>query len=70
MEAMGVEELVDRYMPRHGSRRGFEAMRYIEPLSMMLYGGREVIEEVREIRGDNSLRGVIDLEEVPSSSAI
>jgi len=70
MRAMGVEELMGRYMPRPGSGRGFEAIRYIKGLSMTLYGGGESIEDVREIREDDSLREVVGFEEIPSSSAI
>jgi hypothetical protein len=70
MEAMGVESLIECHMPRPGSGRGFEPIHYIRALSMTLYGGGETIEDVREIRGDDSLREVVGLDEVPSSSAI
>ena len=70
MRAMGVESLIDEHMPRPGSGRGFEAGSYIKPLSMVLYGGGETIEDVREIRGDDSVREVTGLKEIPSSSAI
>jgi hypothetical protein len=65
-----VESLVERHMRRPGSGRGFEPIGYIRALSMTLYGGGEAIEDVREIRGDDSLREVVGFEEVPSSSAI
>ena len=64
MKGMRVEELVDRHMPRSGSGRGFKAISYIEPLSMMLYGGGEAIEEVREIREDHQLREAIQMERI------
>lgn len=67
--AMGVEVLIDRYMPKPGSGRGFKAASYIKPLSMMLYGGGEAIEDIREVRQD-SLREVLGLRGVPSSSSI
>lgn len=70
MKGIGLKELVDRSMPRPGSGRGFEAISYIEPLSMMLYGGGEAIEEVREIREDHPLREAIQMERIPSCSAI
>jgi len=70
MRAMGVEALVDRHIPRPGSGRGFGAMSYIKALSMALYGGGETIEDVREIRGDGSLRDVVGFDEIPSCSAI
>jgi len=62
--------LVDRHIPRPGSGRGFGAASYIKPLSMALYGGGETIEDVREIRGDELLRDIVGLDEIPSSSAI
>jgi len=55
-EAMGVGLLVEKYMPRPGSGKGFEAIRYIKPLCMSMYGGGESIEDVREIREKDSLR--------------
>jgi hypothetical protein len=67
--AMGVEALMDRHLPQPGSGRGFKAASYIKPLSMMLYGGGESIEDMREVREDG-LRELIGLKEVPSSSAI
>jgi hypothetical protein len=70
MEAMGVRALVSRHLPKPGSGRGFESMRYVGSLSMMLYGVGEAIEDVREIREDDCLRQVVGLGEVPSSSAI
>ncbi|NIS68825.1 MAG: IS1380 family transposase, partial [Proteobacteria bacterium] len=70
MEAMGVDSLIERQLPKPCSGRGYEPIRYIKPLSMMLYGGGEAIEDVREIREDDSLREVVGFEEVPSCSAI
>jgi hypothetical protein len=70
MKGMKLEELVDRHIARPGSGRGFKAISYIGPLSMMLYGGGEAIEEVREIREDHPLREAIQMEMIPSCSAI
>jgi len=68
-EAMGVGKLLEAYMSKPRSGRGFEAGLYIKPLCMSLYGGGESIEDVREIREDESLRDVVKMEEIPSSSA-
>jgi len=70
MRGMKLEEIVNRCMPRPGSGRGFEAIWYIGPLSMMLYGGGGAIEEIREIREDHPLREAIQMERIPSCSAI
>ena len=68
-EAMGVGRLVEKYMPRPRSGRGFGAISYIKSLCMSMYGGGESIEDVREIREDDSLREAAQLEQIPSSSA-
>ena len=70
MEAMGVEGLAEKHIPKAGSGRGYKASAYITPISMMLYGGGEGIEDVREIRGDSPIRDMLEIEEVPSSSGI
>jgi hypothetical protein len=69
-KAVGVEELVEKHMPGPRSGRGFEAIRYIKPLCMSLYGGGESIEDMREIREDEALREAAEMEEIPSSSAM
>ena len=70
MKAIGVEEAVERHMPKPGSGNGYHALEYIKPISLMQYGGGQVIEDVREIRNDAALRKVVNIEEIPSTSAI
>ena len=60
-------KLLEAQMSKPRSGRGFESGLYIKPLCMSLYGGGEGIEDVREIREDNSLREVVKMEEIPSS---
>ena len=55
MKAMRVTELVNQYLPKPGSGNSYKASEYIIPISLMLYGGGEAIEDVREIRGDATL---------------
>ncbi len=69
MKAMGVDSLVTEYMPKPGSGKGIFSINYVQSISMMLYGGGESIEDVREIRGDKTLREAIGLTQVPSASA-
>jgi len=52
MKAMRVTDLVNKYLPKAGSGNSYKASEYIIPLSLMLYGGGEAIEDVREMRGD------------------
>lgn len=69
MKAMGVDEMLSTHFPRPGSGRGYGASDYVKPLSLVLYGGGETIEDMREIREDGSLRQAIGLGNIPSSSA-
>ena len=72
MKAMRVTELVNQYLPKPGSGNSYKASEYIIPISLMLYyyGGGENIEDVREIRGDSTLRKLSGLTGIPSVSAI
>lgn len=69
MKAMGVDEMLSTHFPRSGSGRGYGASDYVKPISLVLYGGGETIEDMREIREDSSLRQAIGLDNIPSSSA-
>ena len=69
MRAMGVDEMLSAHFPRPGSGRGYGASDYVKPISLVLYGGGETIEDMREIREDGSLRQAIGLGNIPSSSA-
>ena len=69
MKAMGVDEMLSTHFPGSGSGRGYGASDYVKPISLVLYGGGETIEDIREIREDGSLRQAIGLGTVPSSSA-
>ena len=70
MKAMRVTELVNEYFPKGGSGNSYKASEYITPFSLMFYGGGENIEDVREIRGDATLRKITGLKGIPSVSAM
>ncbi len=70
MKAMGVEALTAQHLPKPGSGHGYKAISYVGPLSFSLYGGGVGIEDTKEIREDHTLKEVIGLKCVPSSSAI
>ena len=70
MKAMRVTDLVNEYFPQAGSGNSYQASEYITTISLMLYGGGESIEDVREIRDDATLRKLTGLQRIPSVSAI
>jgi hypothetical protein len=68
LRALKVRKQVERYFSEPGSNRGYEAWRFIGPILMMLYGGSRHIEDIREIRDDEALRGLLGMEKMPSLS--
>lgn len=70
IQAMKVESLIDRHFPRPGSGRGFAAGAYVMLLTLILCGGGDAIDNVREIRDDHALREPIGLKTIPTSAVI
>jgi predicted hydrolase (HD superfamily) len=68
VRAFKVEDKVERYFPRPGSNRGYEAWSYVEPLLLMMEGGGRHVEDLREIQDDDALRTLVGLETMPSLS--
>jgi len=68
IRALRVGEKVEAHFPKPGSNRGYEAWSYIEPVLLMLEGGGRHIEDLREIRDDQTLRQIIGLGRMPSLS--
>lgn len=70
MGYFGADDLIQKYMPKALSGRGYNPLTYIKPLSMMLYGGGVHIDDLREIKEDKAIRRICNLRIVPSPSAI
>ncbi|MFN3479430.1 MAG: IS1380 family transposase, partial [Thermodesulfovibrionales bacterium] len=70
LRAIGIKDLVDRYMPEPGSNRGYSAWQYIEPIVLMFIGGGRHIEELREIIMDDGLRRLTGMKQIPSTSTV
>jgi hypothetical protein len=68
VRTLRVDQTVRESFARPGSNRGYEAWSYIEPLLLMLEGGGRHVEDLREIRDDETLRRLIDLWRMPSLS--
>jgi len=68
VRTLKVDQKVSEAFPRPGSNRGYEAWSYIESMLLMLEGGGRHIEDLREIRDDETLRRLVGLSLVPSLS--
>ena len=68
VRTLKVDQKVRESFARPGSNRGYEAWDYIEPMLLMLEGGGQHIEDLREIRDDETLRQLVGLRRMPSLS--
>jgi hypothetical protein len=67
---IGLRELVDRYLPKPGSNRGFEPSVFVDTLILMLQGGGRSLEDVRELKYEKGLMKLIDNEKIPEPDSI
>jgi len=66
---LGLVEAVDKGLPAPGSGAGYRASEHVLPLVLMLNGGGRSLEDLRQIRDDEGLREVLELERMPSTDA-
>ncbi|MFW6102578.1 MAG: IS1380 family transposase, partial [Chloroflexota bacterium] len=67
-KALNLPSIIDRELPEPSSGRGYEPSRFVVPLVLMLHGGDKKLEDLREIKGETSLRELLDMESLPASS--
>jgi hypothetical protein len=67
--SLKIPNLVNRLMPEGLSNHSYQAWDYIHSLLLTLYGGGESCAETREIREDNALKVMCNIDKVPSESA-
>jgi len=69
-KAMRLPEVIDRELPAPGSGHGYQPSRFVMSLILMLHGGGKKLEDMREIKGEVSLRELLGLKELPASSTM
>ncbi len=69
VHATGMLTEVNRALRGPGSGAGYKPSQYVEPLILMLQGGR-ALEDLRVIRNDAALCELMGIEEMPSSDAV
>src|SRR5258708_37755044 len=67
--AMGIAALINHELPGAGSAAGYDPSAHVSPLVLMLAGGGRALEDLRVLRPDDGLRGVVGLGEMPSRGA-
>ncbi len=62
--------VIDRELPRPGSEHSYRPSQFVMPLIVMLHGGGKKLEDMREIREEESLRELLKMRELPASSTM
>ena len=70
MQMLKFTELVNRYLPRPGSNRGFQPSVFVTSLMLMLHEGGKSLDDLHYIREDKALRKLLVLKQVPTPDAM
>ena len=66
-QGIGLGRELDRRLPAPGSAAGYRPSQFVLPLVLMLNGGGQSLEDLRELREDEGLRRLLEWEEIPAS---
>lgn len=69
-KALKLPKVIDKELPKLGSGRGYKPSAFIMPLILMLHGGGKKLEDLREIKGEVSLRELLEMKNLPTSCTI
>lgn len=69
-KAVRLPEVIDRELPPPGSGRGYKPSQFVMPLILMLHGGGKRLEDLREIKGEVSLRELLGMKDLPASCTV
>jgi len=68
--AIKLPQVIDKELPPPGSGRGYKPSQFVMPLVLMLHGGGRKLGELREIKGEVSLRELLEMEGLPASCTV
>jgi hypothetical protein len=68
--ALKLSQVIDRELPPPGSGHGYKPSQFVMPLVLMLHGGGKKLEDLREIKGEVSLRELLEMKELPASCTV
>ena len=68
--SLRLPRVIDRELPRPGSGHSYKPSQFVIPLVLMLHGGGKELEDLREIKGEVSLRKLLEMNEFPASCTV
>lgn len=69
-KALKLPAVIDKELPSPGSGHSYKPSRFVMPLILMLHGGGKKLEDMREIKGEVSLRELLGMNELPASCTV
>ena len=67
---IGLRELTDQYLPAPGSNRGFNPSVIVDTMVLMLQGGGQSLEDLRELKNEEGLMKLIGCDEIPEPDTV
>jgi hypothetical protein len=68
--ALQLPQVIDEALPPAGSGHGYAPSQFVMPLILMLHGGGKTLEDLRELKGELSLRKLMDMKVMPASCTV
>lgn len=62
---MGLRGLANRHLPAAGSNRGYNASVFVDSLVLMLQGGGQCLEDLRELERETALMKLLRMDRIP-----
>jgi hypothetical protein len=69
-KAFRLPGVIDEELPGPGSGRGYKPSQFVLSLILMFHGGGKKLEDLRELKGEMSLRELLEMESLPASCTI
>lgn len=69
-KALKLPKVIDEELPKPGSGRGYKPSQFVMPLILMFHGGGKKLEDLRELKGEVSLRELLEMKNLPASCTI
>ncbi|MBI4333904.1 MAG: IS1380 family transposase [Chloroflexi bacterium] len=68
--ALGLPRKIDCELPAPGSPRGYAPSAFAMPILLMLHGGGKVLDDLRELQAEVSLRELLQMKQLPDSTTV
>jgi hypothetical protein len=69
-KALKLPQVIDHEMPAAGSGHSYRPSEFVIPLIMMFHGGGKTLEDLRELKGEVSLRKLMDIDKMPAACTV